>query len=240
MKPCSLQLIIIFVSVNLSQTSRAEDFFIIPNFFISNRNFEYSVGNGGVDGNINSLGLGLTGIYQRFYIDLSGERNITASEESTINLEQTNIVEFDRTDFALSIGYAVNDAISAFAGYKYGKSTITAVYPSPFAGGKISLEEQGGFVGAGGRVQINNWGFLSFSAAYARMIATYEDLALLMDRGDASGTSLGVQWKASLTERLYYDVSLIRHDYYHENFEEFELDISEQLFSIRIGLSYRF
>ncbi|OQW93175.1 MAG: hypothetical protein BWK79_12560 [Beggiatoa sp. IS2] len=92
------------IGVNFSQTGLAEDFFVIPNFFISNRNFEYSVGTGGVDGNINSLGLGLTGTYQRFYIDLSGERNITASEESTINLEQTNIVKFDRTDFALSIG----------------------------------------------------------------------------------------------------------------------------------------
>jgi hypothetical protein len=61
-----------------------------------------------------------------------------------------------------------------------------------------------------------------------------------MDRGDASGTSLGVQWKASLTERLYYEIALIRHDYYHENFEAFELDISEQLFSVRAGLSYRF
>lgn len=232
--------IVIFLSGYSVVTGVAEEVFIIPNFFISSRNFEYSVGEGGVDGNITSLGLGVTATYQRVYLDLSGERNITASEESTTNLEQTETVEFDRTDFALSVGYAVNDSVSAFAGYKYGKSTITAVEPSPFAGGKISLEEQGGFVGGGGRWAISDWGFLSFSAAYARMISTYEDLALLMDRGDASGTSLGVQWKGAITKRLYYDLSLTRHDYYHENFEEFTLDISEQLFSIRAGLSYRF
>jgi hypothetical protein len=49
-----------------------------------------------------------------------------------------------------------------------------------------------------------------------------------------------IQWKGSLTQHWGYDLSLIRHDYYYENFNKFSWDISEQILSYRLGLSYRF
>lgn len=229
--------IVIFCTV---QTSVAAEIFFIPSIFISSRNFEYSVGNGGVDGHISSLGLGLTTTYQNFYVDVAGEKNLVASEESTTNLPATDNIKFARDDVAISIGYAANESVSAFVGYKYGKTTITATAPSPFVGAKISLDGQGIFIGGGGRWEVKGWGFLSFSAAYARMVSNYRDLIISTDTGDASGTSLGVQWKAPLTQNSYYDFSMTRHDYYYENFEKFDNDISEQLFSVRLGFSYRF
>ncbi len=216
------------------------DILIIPNLFFSSRLFEYSVYTGGVNGTINSLGGSVTAVYQPIYLDLSGETNIVASEESTTNLLSTNKVAFDRSDFTATLGYAIDNSISVFGGYKYGKSTITALSPSPYEGAKISLEGKGLFLGAGGRWGVKDWGFLSFSAAYAKMVTFYKDLALGTAEGDASGTSLVIQWKSALTENLYYDVSLIRHDYYYENFDKFDWDISEQIFSSRIGMSYRF
>jgi hypothetical protein len=224
----------------LAPLTVAEEVSIIPNLLFSSRNFEYSVFNGGVNGTINSLGGGVTSVYQRFYIDLAGEKNLTAHEDSTTNLLSTSNVALDRIDFTTTLGYALNDSISVFGGYKYGKSTITALPPSPFTGGQISLDGKGLFLGAGGRLAINSWGFLSFSAAYAKMATRYKDLIYGTAKGDASGTSLVVQWKASLFQNFYYDLSLIRHDYYYENFDKFQWDISEQILSYRLGVSYRF
>lgn len=220
-------------------TSIAQELWIIPNIFVSSRNFEYSVVNGNVHGHINSLGGGVTGIYRSFYIDLSGERNLSVNEESIIN-GLSNTIELERTDFAASMGYAINGSISTFVGYKYGKSTLTELAFSPFAGAKTSLEGKGWFIGAGGGWQVYDWGTFSFSAAYAKMVANYNSFSFGTAEGDASGTSLGIKWKAPLTNNLYYDLSLIRHDYYYEDFRELDFDISEQILSLRLGISYRF
>lgn len=218
----------------------ADEIAVIPNFFISTRNFEYSVSDGGVKGNINSLGLGITGTYQRFYLDFSGETTPSATDESTINLLPSEAADFRRTDVATSFGYAVNESISTFVGYKYGKTTITELYASPVAGSKISLQAKGLFVGAGGGWAVSDWGLFSFSAAYARMEALYQDIAVDSAKGDASGTSLGIKWKASITDNFSYDLSIIRHDYYYKDFDKLTTDISEQILSFRAGLSYRF
>ncbi|WP_040295013.1 hypothetical protein [Beggiatoa alba] len=214
---------------------------IVPTAFYSYRDFEYSVGGaGGVQGAINSLGAGVTVIYQQFYLDIAGEENPRASEEETNNLLFTNTVDFDRRDLTLSFGYAINEAISTFIGYKYGKSTITARPDSPFAGEEISLTGDGVFIGAGGVWSVRDWGFISFSAAYAQLDSTYRDLTVDTVKGDATGTSLSVKWKAPITENLFYDLSLIRHDYRYTDFDKIESDISEQILSLRLGLAYRF
>jgi len=230
----------IFGSLLLIRAGQAEEISVVPSIFLSSRNFEYSVYNGGVSGTISSLGGGVTSIYQRFYWDLSGEKNVTASRESTTNLLATDQVAFKRADFATTLGYAVDDSISVFGGYKYGKSTITALLPSPFKGAKISLEGKGFFMGAGGRWAVKDWGFLAFSAAYAKMTAVYQDLANGTTQGNASGTSLGIQWKSSLGKNIWYDISIVNHDYYYEDFDKFEWDLSEKIVSYRLGVSYRF
>jgi hypothetical protein len=229
----------IIVALLLAQTSIAQEILVIPNAFFSKRNFEYTVTNGNVSGHIDSLGGGITGIYQRFYIDLSGERNFSTNEESIIN-GLSNTIEFERTDFAASLGYAVNDSISTFGGYKYGKSTLTELEFSPLAGAKTSLEGKGIFIGAGGGWTVKDWGTFSFSAAFAKMIANYQDSFVENNQGKASGTSLGIEFQSPLTNHLYYDLSMIRHDYYYEDFPKLGSDISEQILSFKIGLSYRF
>ncbi len=232
-------IIILIINMLFISVCSAQQLLIIPHAFFSTRNFEYSVPNGNVSGHISSLGGGITGIYQHFYIDLAGERNLTTNEESIID-GLSNTIKFERTDFAASMGYAVNESISTFLGYKYGKSTLTELFPSPFAGAKTSLEGNGWFIGAGGGWAVKNWGTFSFSAAYVKMIADYNSFALGSTQGEASGTSLGIKWKAPIIDRFYYDLSLIRHDYYYEDFPKIDFDISEQILSFRLGLSYRF
>ncbi len=237
-------LILLFSSLSyLFPQAYAEDngFFIVPKLFLSSRNFEYSVAGGGVSGNIQSLGLGITATIGRVYASIDGERTISPTEEDTTNLLNTRKVEFERSDTSISLGYALDDAISIFTGYKFGKSTLIATAPSPFAGAKISLEGQGMFIGAGGRWPVKNWGFMAFSGAYAKMNATYKDLVVESDDGSASGTSLSLKWQGILPiKQLSYNISLTRHDYYYERLKELNFDISEQILSFRLGVSYQF
>lgn len=234
--------ILLLCSLALPQ-AYAEDstFFVVPKLFFSSRNFDYSVASGGVSGNIQSLGLGITTTFGRFYTSIEGERTITPTEEDTSNLLNTQKVEFERSDTSISLGYALDDAISVFTGYKFGKSTLIATEPSPFVGAKISLEGQGIFVGAGGRWPVKEWGFMAFSGAYAKMNATYKDLVVESDDGDASGTSLSLEWQGKLPlKQLNYNISLIRHDYYYERLDRLNFDISEQILSFRLGINYQF
>jgi hypothetical protein len=229
----------LLVLLTVSLPSYAEEILFIPTGYIASKNFEYSTDNGGVSGLITSLGLQFTGVYDRFYITLSGEENPATAEESTKNL-LFNKVNVDRTDLAISFGYEVNPSIRTFAGYKYGKTTLTELPYSPYPHAKTSLESKGVFIGAGGGWEVKDKGFISFSSAYAMLDATYANPTIESVEGKSSGTSLTVGWKAPITPKLAYEVLLTRHDYYYEDFAQYEYDISEQFLSLRIGLSYIF
>lgn len=209
---------------------------LIPNVFASYRDFEYSIGGGGIDNKLYSLGIGLTATYGRFYLDISGEKNPASGKEPNEN----GNAYFEREDAAVSIGYGINESISVFAGYKYGETSIVSPPSAIAIGSQVSLEGRGLFIGAGGGWTVGQHNLLSFSAAYAMMRAQYYDSSFVSDtQGDASGTSLGLRWKGWLSQHLSYDLSLIRHDYYYEDFDLLSLDISEQILSIRAGLSYQ-
>lgn len=212
----------------------------ISSLFVSQRNVQYQASETGVSGDLWSVGLSLTGTWQDFYLDLSAEANPTRPEESTENLID-NMVELQREDLSLTLGYAVNPYIRVFGGYKYGRTKISALENSVFAGNSISLTGRGLFMGAGGAWPVRDLGVLSFSAAYADLRAIYHQAPLLEpDRGQANGTSLSVGWRGFLSRNLYYDLGLIRHHYEYGSFNVFSSDISEKILSIRAGLSYNF
>jgi len=229
----------LFVLLSINIAAQAEQFLFIPTVYIASKNFDYSVNNGGVDGQLTSLGVQFTGVYDKFYVSLSAEENPATTEQSTKNL-LFNKVNIDRTDFALSLGYEVNPFIRIFTGYKYGKTTLTELPFSPYPHAKTSLEGKGIFIGAGGSWKVKDWGFVSFSAAYAQLNATYESPLVESVDGESSGTSLTLGWKAPITSKLAYEILVTRHDYYYEDFAQFETELSEQFLSVRFGLSYVF
>jgi len=232
-------------SENLPAAQLSSPFTLIPSAYWSYRDFDYSAGSGGVSGNLNSLGIGLTGIYQQFYVNFSGEKNPSASQETTENLF-SGVVDFDRTDWAISLGYAVNPSISTFIGYKYGETGMTDLGPADptippeLVERDISLEGRGLFIGAGGGWAVRDWGFFSFSAAFADMTSVYKDADVDHSKGSAAGTSLTVKWQGPIRNNLSYNINLIRHDYYYDDFDKFETEISEEILSLRLGIDYRF
>ena len=54
------------------------------------------------------------------------------------------------------------------------------------------------------------------------------------------GDGTGFDLLEIFPDKLFYDVSVIRHDYYYKNFDKFDSDISEQILSLRLGISYSF
>jgi len=214
-----------------------------PRVQLSSRHFEYIAGESQVQGELFSLGVGMTAIYDRFYLDVNTERNLEPGEETSsaqlIPQSITELVEFDRQDSALTIGYGVSQLTSVFAGYKQGKTTITAVGNSPFAGNALSLSGAGPFIGAGAGWQVKDWGIASFSAGYAALHAEYNAPGEQMS-GRASGTSLSFNWRGTLGKGWEYQTAVTRHDYRYKRFAQRNGEISENIFSYFLGLAYRF
>jgi hypothetical protein len=206
----------------------------VSDVFFSSRSFEYSAYPTKIKSTISSVGIGLTAKINDFYTKLSIEQNLTASE-SNFTLSN-NKINTERKDLSISVGYAIVPTITIFTGYKYGKTTFNEL--------ALDLIGKGPFIGAGAGWQVkgNNkltQGFFSLSAAYAYMDADYQTYTNITT-GKASGTSLSIAWNSNISKNIYYNLALIRHDYFYEKFDNLDTDISENILSLRAGLSYRF
>jgi len=215
----------------------ADELGIISNISIANRQFDYASNNNEVAGDIVTAGLGLTLTYGRFYADIDAENSITSNNESAIGFSN-NLIDFKRSDFTLSTGYALQENLSLFIGYKQGKTTINARAENNT--NTIELLGKGLFFGVGSGTRIKDWGVLSFSAAYASLNATYQDDQTNGITGRADGTSLAVTWQGQLDRHWHYNFALIRHDYFYDGFPLDNFRIREDILSLQAGLAYRF
>lgn len=228
----------IFLLISTALTQAEEKIKLTPKVYTAYRDFDYSAGITGVQGQVFSLGLGLTSTYKRFYTHIFTERNLSPTQERTTNLV-ANTIHFERKDSSISLGYALNSTISVFTGYKMGETAITALDGSDLQGNFIRLSAKGGFIGAGAGFPINK-GILSFSAGFAWMQATYKQSNEASTKGNATGASLSIHWQAPITDKLAYEVGLFRHSYFYDKLDQSEGSINEHIVSIRAGLSYRF
>ncbi len=227
-KACCISLYLLATCHPLS--AQAEDWQWIPELSVNHRNLSYSAGLTNVSAQLTSADFGMTLTHGRLYLDTSFETDISSSSE-------TAGLAFGRKDATFSLGYGLSDSISAFAGYKYGNTRIELSSDPSVA---IRLTGKGPFIGAGAGWQIPQRGLLFFSAAYARLDTRYQDNSVDDSSGKASGTSLSLGWRGRLTERWNYELMLIRHDYYHENFSSLSLNINENIVSFNAGFSYMF
>jgi long-subunit fatty acid transport protein len=211
---------------------------LMPSLGLAARSFEYSSGASQVEGDLLSLGLGLTAINGRFYGDLSWERNLAPGSDSRNTLTNGEL-DIERQDFALSLGYSVNDTLSLFAGYKFGKTRLSALIEAQREVA-VSLKGQGPYLGAGAGWRFGGQGMLAFSAAYAMLDASFQNHLGNSTSGSAFGTSLGLEWKAPLSKIWQYELGLTHHHYFYQDFGNSDFDITERILSLKAGLAYRF
>lgn len=109
-------------------------------FSFSQQSFDYS-------DNMMVIGLGGTIFLNRFFLDISGQSAADGDDRATVSLSAFQTQDpstaylssdplyqasFDRTDIAVSLGYAVSRHFSVFAGYKKNKTEFDTTYEGPF------------------------------------------------------------------------------------------------------------
>lgn len=211
------------------------------------------------------LGIGGTFTHDRLFIDAYSQKSAEGEDEGAAKQEPKKIYDatFERRDHALTLGYAVNNNLSFFAGYKYGKSENT--FQSQFASERLEhhFRAQGPFIGAAYGWQLGR-GLLAVNLAIAKLegqstvlgFNTNDDVSIInktFASADTLGWTLGVNWNAPLTKNITYSVSLDGYKYTYETYETWQyiyptksggqvddIDIEETMYSIKASLIYHF
>lgn len=187
-------------------------------------------GAGSVDTNFTALNLGITFVYDRYFLGFVSDIPVITGEETNSVPFAGPVAELERVDHSLLAGYAYSNEITLFAGWKYGGTELT---PSPFLftdddgaspcdqDGECNLamtnsspyvqkyNEQGFYLGGNYQLQVLEASSVTFSAAYAFMQGEYkdncsvngDDCAFDFD-GPARGVSLGARYTQPLQENM--------------------------------------
>ena len=144
---------------------------------------------------------------------------------SSINLEQSwkddiallnneSILFMDRTDYALTFGYAVFARMSVFAGYKYGETTIYGI--EILTGyNDLAFIEEGPFIGISYSQPLADKSTFGASLAYADLDAETKNRidpfggpgsGPASATGTADGLSVGIKWSYELSESTLLNI----------------------------------
>ena len=227
------------------------------------------------------LGFGGTVSNGKFFADFYYQSSLSAdasavsevARDDPDTLSDISDIDVDRTDAAITFGWGFTDNLSAYIGYKTGETELSqsAVINSASTGNselnKIDREfkQSGPFIGLAYGHPIGN-GVLGLNAAVAKLDADY-DVSLVNQvrptrideslEGDTTGLTIGINWKAPLTNKLIYAISFDAYKYTFDGFKgdsttidglvdsTTEVDVSnseieEEVFSLRLAIIYRF
>lgn len=146
---------------------------------------------------------------------------------SSINLEQSwkddiallnneSVLFMDRTDYALTVGYAVFARMSVFAGYKYGETTIYGIDVVNTSYNDLAFIEEGPFIGISYSQPLADKSTFGASIAYADLDAETENRidptgaipgsGPASATGTADGLSVGIKWSYELSESTLLNI----------------------------------
>ena len=200
------------------------------------------------------LSLGLTAVYDRFYIAIKRDDSFDDALTTTSVPFTGGKSSVQREDMSLTFGMNVAEGVNAFIGYMEGETTlknITGFASTQNPRYSQEYQEDGFFVGASYNLPVENVGTLTFSTAYAFMDGVYEDNFATAGQdfeydGDSEGLSLGITWSAPLTESIGYYIDLRYQQYDFEgedangNFAGSEVETEEQMLTYSAGLQWYF
>lgn len=194
-------------------------------------------------------GIGLTSVYDRFYLDLSYQD----SSEETDSFAGANYYEKfkgDRRDYSATLGMRILDNRgNVYIGYKNGKTSGKGN-----AGTQLVFEEEGFFIGASYGWVIADAGFLVINAAYADLDGNLKEVPgprypsdLNMDAdSEATGLSYGISWNGNISENMGYAIALDANNYEFNHLKDNSATVplpnkvEETLYTGKVSLTYRF
>lgn len=201
------------------------------------------------------LSLGLTAVYDRYYVALKRDDSFDDALTNTSVPFTGGKSSVQREDMSITFGMNVIPNVNVFIGYMDGETTlknITGFVPPQSSRYTQEYKEDGLFIGTSYALPVQDVGTLSFSFAYAFMDGTYEDNFAAFPNldfeyeGDSEGLSLGVTWSAPLTETVGYYVDLRFQQYDFEgddgngNFPGTDVETEEQIVTYSAGLQWYF
>ena len=254
--------IIIITLMLIPKSIYAEDVSFIPRAWVGVADYEYkqdarkgAMSDGSdfpeVKFNVTFLmtGLGLTSIYDRYYIDLSYQ---DSSDESDSFSSGGFYEKFhgSRRDYSTTLGMKVLDNRgNIYIGYKNGKTSGRGNL-----GTHLTFKEDGPFIGASYGWLITDKGFLSINAAYADLDGHLKEepgasypAGLGMDADSTTtGLSYGISWTGMILPTLGYSIGIDANDYKFDDLKDKSTDIplpdkiEETLYTGKLSIFYRF
>ena len=194
-------------------------------------------------------GIGLTTVFDRFYLDLSYQDS-SEEEDSFSGANYVEKFKGDRRDYSTTLGMRILDnRANVYFGYKNGKTSGRGE-----AGTQLTFEESGFFIGGSYGWVIANKGFLVINLAYADLDGNLKEVpgprypsGLSLDAdSEAEGLSYGISWSGQLSEKTGYSIALDANQYDFENLhdssatEPLPNKVEETMYTGRISITYRF
>ena len=201
------------------------------------------------DATLYMAGIGLTSVYESFYLDLSYQDS-SDDHDSFSGADYYEKFTGNRKDYSATLGMKLLDnKASLYVGYKNGKTTGKG-----HKGTKLTFTEDGFFVGASYAWLIANKGLLAVNGAFARLDGNLKEVPgpiyprnLGMDADSKTdGLSYGVSWTSKMTDRWSYSIALDANDYKFSSLKDnsnntpLPDDITERLYTARFSIYYSF
>lgn len=187
-----------------------------------------------------TLGAGLTVAADNFYVAI----DTTTSMGGEHDLYNTTGGDFSRDDTAFTVGVTTAEGFQFFGGYKTGKTE----FKTPTLTMKTTtFDTSGPFLGLGFSSATGD-STLSFNLAVAMLEGELKDndtffLPYNAKSGSTVGFSMGINWSTALSERTRLSVGGKYEIYAYQDWEDPNYnipDMNESIFSMNVGLSYRF
>lgn len=178
-----------------------------------------------------AAGAGLTYATGNLYFDASFSQSLGATHDWP-GYEG----DFERSDWALTGGYLLDNGWSAFGGYKSGKSEF---FRDSSPGYSLTFEAYGLFGGASKAIGLKNGSSISLSGALAFMTGDLYDTGTLNDSGSAIGLSVSAAYNLPLSS----DSGLrLRGFYQSYSFSDFstQADANETILGAEAGYYLNF
>ena len=198
-KPVLISLLLLLYAT----TTHAAELTLVPSVGFGESYLTFSRSTGEVDqSRFNIVDLGMTASYGNYYLKINTEMPLG---EAYVTGPST-IRQFKREDFGATAGYYVNDKLSLFGGYAYGKTSIVTTT----SGSTVYTEHQdaGPYIGANYSLFLGKTGTLGLNVAYADesgiLIVNNIGGSGTTQSGKTSGYSVGAIWTDVYKNKLTY------------------------------------
>ena len=171
-----------------------------------------------------SLNLSLTGFKDKLYASVNTELPFSDKSYDFSGQGGETVRTLAREDFGVTVGYNVYPGANLFMGYSYGENRfLNDSFTTPGTVDKVKETDSGPFLGANYSKEIENYGSLSLTLAYALLDGEIKSNDLTQtgiftnNTGDTTGFSFALTYSNKYDEDSNYFVSVKVKNYEYNN-----------------------